>query len=192
MTSVVSIANRALDLLGADPIASLDDGSKPARLAARNFAPVRDAVLRSYPWNAASRRAVLPALAAAPAWGFARQFQLPEGPEPPHCLRVWAVEGGDRQPFRIEGRRLLTDAEAPLRLSYIARIEDPAAFDALLAEAIAARLAVYLAANLTESGSRVEAMTAYWRATLAEARQADAQEGSPGTIGGGDWLEARV
>ena len=59
--STVSICNRALDLLGADPITSLEDGSKAANLCQRNFEPSADSVLRLYPWNAALRRARLPA-----------------------------------------------------------------------------------------------------------------------------------
>lgn len=191
MASVVGICNRALDLLGADPIASLEDPSKPARLCARNFGAVRDAVLRAYPWNCALRRASLPALAAAPAWGFARAFVLPEGPEPPYCLRLWRLEQDDDLPYRIEGRRVVTDRASPLNILYIARLEEAGELDALAAEAVAARLAVYLSANLTETASRTQAMTAYYQATMAEARTADAQEGSADFLTGSTWLESR-
>jgi hypothetical protein len=49
-TSVVSICNTALDLLGSDSITSLADDSKAARFCARNYERVRDAVLRAYPF----------------------------------------------------------------------------------------------------------------------------------------------
>lgn len=187
--SVVSICNRALDLLGADPITSLEDGSKSANLCLRNFDSIRDAVLRSYPWNSAMRRAQLPALAEAPAWGFSYQYLLPTGPEPARCLRVCRVDGCDE--YRVEGRRLLTDTAPPLAILYIGEITDPADFDPLLSDAIAARLAVYLAANITESASRVEAMRAHYRDTLALARTADAQEGTPELLDPDIWLASR-
>lgn len=192
--SEVSICNRALDMLGADPITSLDDAIKPARLLKRAFEPVRDATLRAYPWNCAMARATLSALTEAPVFEFAQQYQLPEGPNPPYCLRVWRVAGeieGAATPYRIEGRRLLSDDGPPLQLLYIARVTDPAQFDPLLGEAIAARLAADLAYSLTGSTALGQVMLAVYQAKLIEARAVDAREGSPEEITASQWLEAR-
>ncbi|WP_374656118.1 hypothetical protein [Dongia sp.] len=187
--STVSICNRALDLLGADPIISLEDGTKAANLCQRNFEPSADSVLRLYPWNAALRRARLPALAEQPAWGYLYQFQLPQGPEPAFCLRLLEVDDGTD--YRVEGRRILTDYAAPLDVLYIGRIVDVASYDPLLAEAVAAKLAVHLAGNLTESGSRIEAARDYLRGILAEAKAIDAQEGGTSDLVVDAWLAAR-
>ncbi|WP_374382936.1 hypothetical protein [Dongia sp.] len=187
--STVSICNRALDLLGADPITSLEDGSKAANLCQRNFEPSADSVLRLYPWNAALRRARLPALAETPAWGYRYQYQLPQGPEPAFCLRLLEVDSD--ADYRVEGRRILCDSAAPLDILYIGRIVDAANYDPLLAEAVAAKLAVQLAGNLTESAARIEAARDYLRAVLAEAKATDAQEGSSGDLVVDAWLVAR-
>lgn len=187
--STVSICNRALDLLGADPITSLEDGSKAANLCQRNFEPSADSVLRLYPWNAALRRARLPALSEQPAWGYLYQFQLPQGPEPAFCLRLLEVDNGPD--YRVEGRRIMADYAAPLDILYIGRIVDVASYDPLLAEAVAAKLAVHLAGNLTESGSRIEAARDYLRVILAEAKVADAQEGGTSDLVVDAWLAAR-
>lgn len=188
--SVVSICNRALDLLGADPITSLEDGSKLAGLCRRNFEPCADSVLRLYPWNAALCRARLPALAEAPAWGYAVQYQLPPGPDPAHCLRLLEVAGCDD--YRIEGRRILADAPPPLDILYIGRIADAVQYDALLAEAIAARLAIHLAGNLTESGARIDAARAHFNDLLRQAKASDAQEGGEQRLSVDAWLQARA
>jgi hypothetical protein len=180
MTSVVAICNRALDMLGAEPVTSLADNTKAARLCARNFEPVRDAVLRAYPWNAAVRRASLAALADAPAWGYARQFQLPEGPSPEPCLRLLAIDG-ERDfalRYRIEGRRVLTDENAPLNILYIARIDDPAQLDPMLHDVIATRLAADLSYSLTASAALGQSLMEIYQAKLAEARATDAEEGT--------------
>jgi len=187
--STVSICNRALDLLGADPITSLEDGSKAANLCQRNFEPSADSVLRLYPWNAALRRARLPALSEPPAWGYRYQYQLPQGPEPAFCLRLLEIDNGSD--YRIEGRRVLADYAAPLDILYIGRVTDTATFDPLLAEAVAAKLAVYLAGNLTESGSRSEAARSYLRDILAQAKAIDAQEGGAASLVVDAWLQAR-
>ena len=59
MPSVVEICNEAMDLLGAATITSLDENSKEARLCNRRFSTVRDAVLRSHPWNCLIKRITL-------------------------------------------------------------------------------------------------------------------------------------
>jgi hypothetical protein len=181
MSSVVAICNRALDMLGADPVTSLDDDTKAARLCARNYEPVRDAVLRAYPWNVAVRRASLAALADAPAWGYGRQFQLPEGPDPEPCLRLLTIDGESEfgLRYKVEGRRILTDAAAPLRILYIARVSDPAALDPMLADAIATRLAADLSYSLTASAALGQTLMSIYQAKLAEARMTDAEEGIP-------------
>lgn len=187
--STVSICNRALDLLGADPITSLEDGSKSANLCQRNFDPSADSVLRLYPWNSALCRARLPALAEPPAWGYRYQYQLPQGPEPAFCLRLLEIENG--ADYRVEGRRILADYAPPVDVLYIGRIVDAAAFDPLLAEAVAAKLAVHLAGNLTENGSRIDAARAYLRDILAQAKAVDAQEGGDTSLIVDAWLQAR-
>ena len=49
--TLVSISNRALTFLGAQPITSLEDDTKEARSCNRMIAQSRDSVLRSHAWN---------------------------------------------------------------------------------------------------------------------------------------------
>lgn len=188
--SVVSICNRALDLLGADPITALTDTSKAARLCNRNYEPVRDAVLRGYPWNSAMKRAELPALTSTPEFDFAYEYQLPSD-----FLRMWRINEDDEGlvKWRLEGRKILTDQSAPLCIVYVKQITDPAEFDPLLADCIAARLAAEIAYSLTGSASvKQEAENSYLR-RLAEARKVDAQEiGVPEAFEANDWIESRT
>lgn len=191
-TSAVSICNAALDALGSDPITALSDDTKAGRWCNRNYERVRDAVLRAYPWNCAIARAVL-AATDAPAFGYDNKFPLPEGPDPAFCLRVLSIDGevDFGLTYKIEGRNILTDEDAPLEILYIARVEDPAQFDALLVDAIAARLALDAAYPLGGSVSLAEAMSKVYQEKLAEARGVDAQEGSPDEFTAPGWLESR-
>jgi hypothetical protein len=192
--SKVSICNRALDLIGAEPITALTDPGKVAALCNRNFDVIRDQVLRSYPWNSAMRRAQLAAEVTPPLFGFANQFALPEGPEPLYCLRLYQVEGELEYDlhYKVEGRKILCDEAGPLNIIYIARVEDTRQFDPLLDEAIAAQLAVYLCTNLTESGSRTQGMQEYMKEVMRQARITDAQEGKPDPFTVRTWREARL
>lgn len=187
--SEVEIAKRALDLLGAQPITALDDGSVAGRLCARNYAPARDAVLRDYPWNDAQARAVLAADVQPPAWGFAFAYTLPTD-----CLRVIEIEGELRHGgrWRVEGGKLLTDTAGPLRIRYTRRLTDPAAIGPLLADAIAARLAAHIAFPITNSASQAEQMRVLAEQMIRRARHIDAIEQSQDEqVTADDWTSAR-
>lgn len=191
--SVVAICNQALALLGADRITDLGDDSQPARLCSVFYEPARDAVLRAYPWNFAIRRAALAALTSTPAWGYDLEYQLPEGPTPEHCLRVLDVYLADErnEPWKVEARKIVTNLTAPLYISYVARITDPAQFDALFVKALAARLAMELTYPLTASSSLLDLVSRLYTQALNEARVTDAQEGSSETVSATDWLDVR-
>ena len=69
--SEVAICNMALAEIGRGAeIVSLDEKSEAARACRRRYPYARDAVLRSYDWNFATRRASLPASADKPAFGY--------------------------------------------------------------------------------------------------------------------------
>ena len=174
-TSVVQICNQALDLLGADPIADLEDPSKAAGLCKRNYPLARDAALRAYPWNCAVARAQLAALASAPLYGFTAAYQLPV-----NCLRVLDVDG-DPSPglrWRVEGNTLLADTTGALSIRYVRAIEDPARFDALLVQSSAARLAAVICFAVTGKDGLTERLLRVAAGAELEARRIDAREQS--------------
>jgi hypothetical protein len=186
MPSEVSIVNGALARLGDDVILSLSDDSKRARLANLLYADVRDTVLRAHPWNFATARAQLGQLVAMPAFGYTHQYQLPSDP---YCLRVLEMDNPGYT-FKIEGRVLLTD-EDPCYIRYIARITDPAQFDATFTEALSARLAAEMAYALTGHASLAEAMWKLYELKLREARGMDGLEGTTDPFVSDDLLEVR-
>lgn len=185
MASVVQICSLALTRLGHNAIISLGDNSKGAKLASLHYEPTRDSVLRAHPWNFAIRRDAIAADTAAPAWGYARAFQLP-----PDCLRLIALERADAE-YRIEGRKIVTDEGGPLKVEYIARVTDPNEFDAVFIDALSARLAAELAVPMTDNAQIMEQMMAAYNAKLSEARTMDAMEGTPRGIDADGWLLAR-
>jgi len=96
MASEVSICNRALAMLGANTITSLQDGSTESNVCNAVYADARDAVLRSHPWSCAIQRATLAQLSTKPVWGYDKAYSLPNDP---HCLSVLE--------FAIQTQRLL-------------------------------------------------------------------------------------
>lgn len=176
MTTPVKICSNALLRLGKPPINSLTDGTQGALVAANLYPTVRDSVLRSHPWNCASKRAVLSPSVTAPAFGYAYAFPLPGD-----FMRAWHVsDNGGESPleYAIEGRELLTDS-GTVYLQYIFRNEDPATWDSLLVEAIEVSLAAAMAIPLTTDAAKKQEFEREAIARLRMARAVDGQDNPP-------------
>lgn len=187
--SVIEICNNALQDLGEDPIMSLVDESKGARLCNRRWPASRDAVLRAHPWNCCMAQAELAASVEAPCWRWERQYVLPTD-----CLRVVRVAGADGTKVRdweIQGQVVLCNEPAPLMLAYVRREENPKRYDSLLSEVLSARLAAMLAYPLTGSTSLADSLWAAYQDKLGEARGIDAREGVPGALRSTQWVRAK-
>jgi len=197
MPSVVDICNEAMDLLGAATITALTENSKEARLCNRRFETVRDAVLRSHPWNTAIRRASLAQDSDAPAFGFTYQYTLPTDP---YCLRVLSfwnsnvdseIAAYDSQVmFKIEGRKVLSN-EGTCKITYLARVTDTEEYDSLLSSTIAHKLAAETAYAITGSTTVSQAMQQLYEVRLREARSIDAMEGVPDKLIADDFVNIR-
>lgn len=180
MADETSICNLALGRIGDERIMSMDDASQSARYCKLFYAQTRDEVLRSHPWNFATARKTLNALADAPEFEWSVQYQLPND-----FLRLCQLNGWDAwKPldlFEIEGDRLLTN-ESTAQIKYIYTITDASIFDPLFIEALSLKLASKLARPLTGSQTLGDgALQEYVKLTGPLARKTDALEGRPKT-----------
>lgn len=191
MTSAVQICSNALLTLGAKPINSLAPDPQQAtsdreQACANVYPMVRDSVLRSHPWNCATKRVVLSPDEAAPAFDWEYQFRLPGD-----WLRTLSVgEAGYEIPYRIEGARILADTNV-LRLKYIWRNEAPATWDSLLVDAVTAAMAARLAVTITADQGKKQEFERALLAIMRTARAVDGQEEPPKTLGDFPLLQAR-
>src|SRR5438552_3300677 len=92
------ICASALSLLGAQPIASLNENSQVARWCARFYPESRREVLQMHTWNRATKRRTLALDANLPLFNWMFSFTLPAT-----CLRVVTTdldkeEGGPGEP----------------------------------------------------------------------------------------------
>lgn len=173
-TSDVQICSNALLLLGDETIASFEEETKRATLCANLWPTVRDAVLRSHPWNCAMVRVALAPDSDTPAFDWAYQFSLPGD-----CLRVWTVGREDDYPieWQVEGTKLMCD-DAVAYVRYIKRLDDAAYYDSLLIAGMTSAMAKALAYPVTKSMSTVEAMAKLHEMDMRRARTVDGQEGT--------------
>lgn len=200
--SEVQIVNSALTKIGEERIVSLEDERKAARSAAHQYPIVRDRLLRQFFWNFAIRRATLAEISEPPAFGFTRQYALPDD-----YLRVIGIYDerervenytSSRAPWKVEGNRFLfTDTDVSesdtevVQIFYIARVTDVSLFDANFSEALALKLAVDLAYDLSTGVERVADLESLFQAAIREARIADAIEGTPEVVTASDWIDSR-
>jgi len=179
------VINAALSKLGEQAILAVTDPSPPGRLANRTYADIRDALLREFPWNFATKRASLAAETTAPKWGFVRSFVLPSD-----LLRLVSVNNTDDQEWRNESGRVVTDIEAPLQIKYVASVPVDS-MDSTFREALAARLAMEWAEALTQTSSVVNSMAEMYRNKLRVARTSDGQSDRIRTIEYPGFIESR-
>lgn len=206
-TSDTEICNIALTRLGHEMIASLTAGTKAADLCNLHYPRVRDAMLRSHPWNFAIKRVTLAQSTTTPNHEFDYYHTLPVD-----CLKVirtsWEADGTvgaavygfpglmgyaeQTAPYRIEGRTIATN-EDTVKIEYIAQITDTSQFDELFTDCFAQRLAAEISMALTDNATLTKGLWDIYNAKMVDARTSDAQEGTPrAAVDLSGWITARV
>ena len=204
MATEVDIANRALSKLGEARIISLEDNNKPARAMKARLSLLRDAELEAYAWRFAVKRTTLAATTEVPAWGYSKVYERPVDD-----LRPLSVNGGyvdfraigvqyedsgfQRRsvPYEIIEGKIHTDLAAPLEYEYVARITNTGAFSPLLVEALACRLAVDAAEELTQSSGKRDRAAKEYEVVIKQARRVNAIYNPPRRKPSGPWFMSR-
>lgn len=185
--SVVAIANRALQKLGADRIEDLGEDSPNARTMNAAYEITRDAELRRYRWGFSIKRVSIPQDPEDTVWGDWSRFSLPGD----YLSIIRDDETGRSVDWRIEGLHIVTADDAPLDLRYVSRVTDPTFFDSLFIEALASKLAMETCQEVTQSTSKKKSAKDDYKTAIADAKLAGAIEkpaqGSPED----DWIAAR-
>jgi hypothetical protein len=186
VASKVSICSNALLLLGAQTINSLSESNDRALLAANLYDSTRDDVLRSHPWNCATKRVILAPETTAPAFGYSAAFVLPSD-----WLRTMEVgEFGYELDYKTENGRILADATA-LPLRYVFRNDQEATWDAMLVKAMELRMAAEMAYAITSSASMADLMFNKLQQHMKQARAVDGMDDPPQELGDYPLLQAR-
>lgn len=185
MATDVQICSNALMLLGGDPIASLQESSKAARLCANTYPIARADVLRRHTWNCAIRRVVLAPLSQKPEFDWGYQFT-----KPGDWLRLIQIgERGVLPDYEFAGNRILCNL-ASLQLVYLADVTE-SMWDALLTSVMVKRMAADLAYPVTKSASLADTKRGEYELALKMAKNVDAQENPPEDWGDSPLLQVR-
>ena len=191
VTDATDICNLALDILAEAPITDLSDNRRIARWCARNFDTTRDSLLRKAPWRFAITLAEL-STDTPPLFGWNHAYALPADCLRPLPLTVGGAPSGAIVPSEVIGQRLETDAAAPVRLRYVARVADVTSFPADFVEALSAALAMKMAHWMTGKSSYQQIAAQSYREALNNAVLTDAIDGTIAEPDAGHWLAERL
>lgn len=200
MLSRTQVINNALRAISANLVADPDEDTESARQAKGVYEQTVRAELENHAWFFAKGQASLAQSAAAPVFKFARAFQVPAD-----FVRLvelqdrWVfsiIRGVDTDPvppYEMQGRSILTDFGAPLRITYLRDLsDDPTLWSPLFAEVVSAALAIALAMPLTKSEGMVSLAEKLYQKALRRAKTANAIQMPPHNIPDGSWITARL
>lgn len=169
--SETSVANIAMAHLGQEPITNIDaDNNKRAKWARRRFDTLRDALLRSHPWDFATKLTSVAASTAVPAYGFGYRYTLPAD-----FLRLVRLYQEDAL-FRVRDGSIHTDLGAPLEFEYIYRNVVTTSWTDDFAEVMGLALAYAICLPITDDRQLRKELKEDFRLQLALAKGTEAQE----------------
>lgn len=189
MASEVEICNAALQKLGAQRITALTDNSVNARACSACFDRLRLAELRKNPWSFAITRATLAADATSPAFGRANSFTLPS--DFLRLLSPYPEDNLSSRDWLVEGRAIVTDESAPLYIRYMADVSDPNTMDPLFRDALAARMAMEMCEEITQSNTKRQLAAADYDMAITDAKKTNAIEKLPQKSPDDTWITVR-
>lgn len=193
MPGDTDVINTAARRVGAEPITSLTDGTKTANVANDIYTEIRDNLLRSHPWNFATKRVKLAQSATAPGFEFDHAYALPSD-----WLRTMSVHDNDAghgtilyRMEQIAGQRAIVTSSDQVYLRYVARVEDPNLMTSDFRNVLELHLAAAFAIPLASSNTLLELLSTQANRALAQARSTDAMGSFPELRPRGSWAASR-
>lgn len=180
--SKVSIANRALALLGEKKITSLSDETEAAKSINNMYRDSLKSILSECCWNFACKRSKLNRTVFEPAWGGGNYFQLPAD-----VIRIFKTTAEE---WDIEGDKLRTNAK-DVGILYTFLNEDDSRYSPQFVDAFACRLAYDVSFDLTNQSSKQESLlNLYHGHYLPIAKSANARDKSAPHIQDDYWVNS--
>lgn len=203
MTSLLDIWNMALSNISAgSEIEDQDEASLEARLCRLHWPTTRDAVLRSFDWGFARRRADLAVLSDVSGGLWRYRYSVPAD--------LISVRGVNERftyswtPPALQARfelssELVDGAESTVLLSweptatllYTGRAENPALYDATFVKMVSWALAAAVCMGVTKSETRTTKAEATFATLLREAKTQAANERGAQPDATPDWMGVR-
>jgi hypothetical protein len=190
MASKIEIINRALTLIGMQPIASITDDTEQAKIANRIYDLTLDGLLSECLWAFASKRVLLALVDSPIAWNdigmslaFAYQY-------PNDCIRIFKTSD-PKAIWYQEGDVIYSNTEG-LGIKYVYRMTDASKYFVKFSTALADKLAYEFSFTFMNASTTTEKLLAkYQEVSLPDAITENSQIGTPQAIIDDEWLIAK-
>lgn len=158
MASQLDIANWAMMLIGEKRLSALSDDVGHAENISAGWDMLRDSAIKRSAWHCHIERTSVAADSDAPSWGYDAQYTL--AGDVVRVLQVGDVypypdmsdfRGADLAPWRIEGRKILTNYGTPLKVKWLVNSVDIGSWDISFCKLLAADIADYLQPRASEA-----------------------------------------
>lgn len=197
INSEVDICNVALGLLRIKEIADIKSPvTEEAKICARYYNIVKEALLRTSIWNFAIKRTVLASDSETPA--FEWQYQSTDFPN--DYIRIIGlyysngemIINTNNKNYAVEGNKILTNIGAPYYFKYVADITNVNKFDKLFKMNLVYLLALTIAKPLGSSSTTKETIRTDWETIWKpDAISIDGQENPPVRISDNEYINVR-
>lgn len=171
--SPIDICNRALILIGAEPITSFDDGNTESLVAVNMYEDVARAALVNCRWRFATNQAILNRLTDTPTGRYNKAYQLPND-----ILMLHAVTVQDLPiEYQTYGNKVYSDTSDndELVVDYTFRAGEET-WPSYFTIAVVYSLAIVFATSIARNASLADIMTGQAQITMAKARNLDSQQ----------------
>jgi hypothetical protein len=186
--SKTELINKALTLVGANPIVNIDDDTQNARIVSRVYEISLRSILSETKWNFATARKLLTLSAETLDWHY--QSEIYVYTRPINVIRIFGTNIEDAV-WREEGDYILSDT-AGLGIRYVIYMENPNKFTASFIDAFIDKLCSDIAYMIVNSASLGEMfLKKYENVSLPKARSENAQSGTQEYLRDDAWEAAK-
>lgn len=184
MATKTDILNKALTLIGAAPVTSIDDSTNNARVLARVYETSLRSVLYECKWNFATKRTLLSASTYTPEWYDTGENQIYT--RPTDVVRIFGAHD-QYATWREEGDYIFSDT-SNLGIRYVYFNDSPNTYPAYFIDALVDRLCADIAYMVVNSSSLAEKYKSlYENVTLPKAMAANSQVGTQQVLQDDAW-----
>jgi hypothetical protein len=186
--SKTEICNKALTLVGANPIVSITDDSQNARIINRVYELSLKSILSEAPWVFALRRSLLSKSADTLEWYDTNENYLYIRPN--EMIRAFRAND-DNAIWRQHGEYIVSDTD-DLGLEYVYFLDVPSRYSTSFVEAFVDKLCSDIAFMVLNSKTVAETyLEKYEKVSLTKALAENAQIGTPIGMKDSSWDNAK-
>jgi hypothetical protein len=189
LASKTELVNKALTMIGANPIVNLTDDTRNANIMSRIYKIALRGLLSECLWNFARRRSLLALSTTTMAWYHTNEVYVYQRPS--DVIRILGTNDADAM-WREEGDYIISDT-INLGIEYVAYVSDPSKYSSSFVEALIDKLCSDAAYMILNSGEVAEKyMEKYNKVSLPKAMAENAQIGIHQVLKDDAWELAKT